>query len=87
MATPASTGLCRYKDIFQAPGTGVHSIRFLGVAAVDLGLTIVGALLLSRTTGVSPWLCITGLLAAGVVAHRVFCVDTALNKAIFGVNA
>ena len=79
-----ATGLCRYKDVFGAPGTGVHSVRLLGLAAVDLGLTLVAALVLSRASRLSPWVCIVVFVASGVLLHRLFCVDTVLNKAIFG---
>jgi hypothetical protein len=35
-------------NIFGEPNTGIHSYRIFGVAAVDLGMTILGAYLLSK---------------------------------------
>jgi len=32
--------LCKYKDIFGKPNTGAHKYRFLGVAIIDVILTI-----------------------------------------------
>jgi hypothetical protein len=79
----AASGLCRFRHTLQAPGTGVHSVRFLGVAFVDLAITLMAALLLARASGLSPWLLFGLLLVLGVLVHRLFCVDTALNKRIF----
>jgi hypothetical protein len=42
--------LTKYKYIFGRPGEGVHTYRLLDVAAVDYGLTIAGAIILSWTT-------------------------------------
>lgn len=78
-----ATGLCRFRDALQAPGTGVHSLRLLGVAVVDLGLTLLAALLLARASGLSPWLLFGLLLVLGVLVHRLFCVNTALNNTVF----
>ena len=33
--------ICKYKDIFGKPNDGVHSIRFLNIAIVDLLMTII----------------------------------------------
>lgn len=84
-----SNGACRYRWALGKEGEGVHSLRVFDVAAVDVALTLVGAALLAAGTG--P---LTGcrfaasaacLFALGVVLHRLFCVNTTVNKAIFGV--
>jgi len=76
-------GLCKYKDIFGKPGTGVHSIRFMGVAIVDVILTFIGALLISYYTKYSLlWVTII-LFGLGILAHRLFCVRTTLDKLLF----
>jgi len=38
---------CQYKNIFGEPGTGIHSYRVFGFAAVDILGTILGALFIS----------------------------------------
>lgn len=77
--------LCQYKDIFGEPAKGVHAYRVLDIAIVDMGMTTLAAYLLSQRMGISfphTWV---SMIALGVVAHRVFCVNTTLNKVLFGV--
>jgi len=72
--------LCVYKDIFGKPGEGVHSLRFMNIAVVDMGLTLAAAYLLSHYT---TWTFIEssiGLLGLGFVMHWLFCVETTLTK-------
>lgn len=76
--------LCVYKDVFGRPGEGAHSIRVGGIALVDLGLTIGVAWLLARAYKVPMWKVFSALLCLGILVHRLFCVNTALNQAIFG---
>ncbi|NBU33889.1 hypothetical protein EB118_02210 [bacterium] len=78
------TYLCKYKDIFGAPNTGVHRTRFLGFAAVDLFLTIAVAVGISRRYNTPVVKTIGYLILLGIVVHKLFCVDTQLNKMIFG---
>jgi hypothetical protein len=70
-------------DIFGAPGSGVHSIRFMGLAIVDLGLTTVVAIWLSRAKRTSFWKTLAWLLGAGICIHRAFGVRTTLDKLLF----
>lgn len=75
---------CEYKDIFGRPGEGVHSVRIGGLALVDLGLTVTAAWAVGKFARIPFWLALAALLCLGVVAHWAFCVDTALNKMLFG---
>jgi hypothetical protein len=70
---------CQYKDIFGQPGTGAHTHVF-GIAVVDLGLTIGGALVISKLTGKSAWFILFILLIMGIFLHWVFCVETTFAK-------
>ena len=74
--------LCQYKDMFGEPDTGVHSYRLFNIAIVDLLLTIVAAYLLSRYFNKGFIYVLVLLLALGVLAHWLFCVDTAFNTFI-----
>jgi len=76
--------LCSFSDVFGRPGEGVHSVRLAGVAVVDLGLTIGAAWLLSRWLLAGFWKVLLALLLLGVVAHRLFCVRTAVDGWLFG---
>ena len=79
-----SSGMCQYKDVFGKPGEGPHSLRFAGVAVVDLGLTVAAAWAIARVWNLSIWKVLACLLVLGVVMHRMFCVNTTVNKALFG---
>jgi len=78
--------LCKYKDIFGKPDEGVHSYRLFGFAIVDTLLTILGAFLLYKYfgNGRDAWAFLIGLFLVGILVHRIFCVNTALNVRIFG---
>lgn len=77
---------CAYRDIFGKPNEGVHSIRLFNIAIVDLALTVAAAVAISKYWWRGKhFLVILGiLLLSGIVAHWLFCVNTTLNKAIFG---
>jgi len=74
--------LCQYKNYFGAPNTGLHQHRILGFAAVDLGLTLLVALFVSYSLEINPIMSIFGFMVLGIIAHKLFCVDTALNTAL-----
>jgi hypothetical protein len=75
--------LCQYKDILGKVGEGVHSPRFLGVAIVDVLLTILGSYLLSLTFHWNFWITMLCLFILGVILHRIFCVRTTIDKVLF----
>lgn len=77
--------LCRFRDVFGAPGTGVHSHRVpgLSLATVDLGLTIAVSYLISQRYSLNPYKTLGYAILLGIVVHKLFCVDTQLNKWIF----
>ena len=76
--------LCKYKSIFGDPGQGAHSVRLFGLAFVDTALTVVAALLVSWKFKTGKLETIACAFLIGIVAHAVFCVDTALNRFLFG---
>jgi len=46
-------GLCKYKNIFGKPNTGVHSYKLFDLAIVDIAVTLLAvyAILLSFLSG------------------------------------
>ena len=72
--------LCEYKDIAGKPGEGVHAPRFMGMAAYDLFGTILGAIGIAYLGNFSVWLTIIVLMVLGIIAHWLFCVDTAIIR-------
>jgi hypothetical protein len=75
---------CPYKRVFGDPNTGIHSTRILGLAAVDVAATFAAAALLSALLRASFPAVLAALVGLGIIAHRVFCVNTTLNVLIFG---
>jgi hypothetical protein len=86
------TNLCKYKNIFGEPGKDLHSIRFLDLAIIDVLATILSALFIHhfiiekmfKIYTVSIWLVIFLCFLAGIIAHRLFCVRTTIDKLLFG---
>ena len=76
-------GLCQCKDMLGEPGKGLHSYRVGNIAIVDLGLTILGAFIMSRLLGTNFIITLLALLLLGVILHRVFCVRTTVDKFLF----
>jgi len=74
----------QYKNIFGKEGEGAHSIRFLNIAIVDLVFTIIGALLISYFTNTNFFIIFIILMLMAIILHRLFCVNTTINKLIFG---
>lgn len=74
---------CEYKDVFGAPGTGVHSVRIFNIAVVDMLLTVVVAYFIGKhyrlnAIGIFWVFCV--LLLASLVIHEALCVNTTLTK-------
>lgn len=83
MSTTTKTNLCKYKNMFGEPGTGAHSYRFWNIAVVDVVLTILAGLILSWITGMTRVHSIIAMFVLGIIAHRMFCVRTTVDKLLF----
>ena len=75
--------LCKYKDIFGAPNTGIHSYRVFNIAIVDFSLTIIAAIIIAYIFDINVFISIFSLLLLGIVMHRIFCVRTTIDKLIY----
>jgi hypothetical protein len=76
--------LCKYKNILGKPNTGIHSYKFYGISMGDVGLTILGAALISWLSNLNFFLILIILFLSGIILHRIFCVRTTVDKLIFG---
>ena len=74
----------QFADIFGKPNKGVHSYRIFNIAIVDVIATIAGALLISFLFKINFFLVLVVLFLLGIVLHRLFCVDTTINRFLFG---
>jgi hypothetical protein len=74
---------CKYKDIFGKPNEDVHSIRLGNFAIIDIILTIIGGYFISNYFKLNLLNTIILLFVLGIIAHRLFCVRTQVDKLIF----
>ncbi len=75
--------LCKYKDMFGKPNTGAHSYRVFDIAIVDVLFTIIGAYILSKIFKWNFLKTVIVFFIIGIIAHRVFCVRTTVDKLLF----
>jgi hypothetical protein len=75
--------LCKYKNALGEPKKGVHSYRFFGVALADVVMTLIGAAIISYFSGYSFFYVSAFLFVLGIALHRLFCVRTTIDKALF----
>lgn len=89
--------LCQFSSVLGEPNKGIHSYRIFGLAAVDLGLSLLLASIiavvsysfLSKKYEMKKYNFLVLLLISilivfisGIKAHQLFCVETKLNKAL-----
>lgn len=83
--------LCMYKNIFGKVTKGVHSYRFFNLAMVDVIMTLIGGLIISKLSRITKssyyhlsFIQTTiGLFILGIIMHRLFCVRTTIDKLLF----
>lgn len=72
--------LCQYKDALGKPNEGFRKYRIFDIAVVDTLLAIVLGLLLSKLLNTSKFNGILISFLLSIIFHRIFCVDTTINK-------
>ena len=75
--------LCEYKDLFGKPMEGLRKYRIFNIAILDTVVVIIFALLFSWVTKVNIWLTLVVFFVSGIIAHRLFCVRTGIDKLLF----
>ena len=78
--------LSEYKDIFGKPGEGAHAYRIFDLAIVDVIFTIIGGYIIAYSLNWSKPKTIIGLFILGIFMHRLFNVETTIDKIIFNTN-
>lgn len=77
--------LCQYQNMLGKPGVGFHNHLGMGFAVLDLVGTVgITYLINQRTQYKSFPKVFGGLMITAITLHKVFCVDTVLNRYIFG---
>lgn len=75
--------LCKYKNALGEPNKGIHSYRFMGVAIMDVIMTILAAYLISIFFKYNFIYTTIVLFILGIILHRLFCVRTTVDKLLF----
>lgn len=75
--------LCRLKNMLGEPNKGIHSIRLFNVAIVDVLMTIIASVVISKIFHIPLVFVLICLFSLGIVMHRVFCVRTTVDKLLF----
>ena len=75
--------LCPYKLIFGVPDEGVHHFRILDIAIFDVLATVLLAKFISVYTKYDFYHILVILFIIGIIAHRLFCVRTTIDKLLF----
>jgi len=78
--------MCIFKNlnkIFGEPGKGLHSIRILNIAVVDVVLTILFSYIISKKYKLNFKKTLLNMFLLGVISHEIFCVKTTINKLLF----
>jgi hypothetical protein len=77
--------LCKYKNILGEVGKGIHSYRIFNIAIADVLLTILAAYVIHIFMPKYKFVYILlFLFLLGIILHRLFCVDTTVDKLLFG---
>lgn len=75
---------CKYKNIFGKIKEGLHSYRIYNIAIIDVLLTIIVAYIIYYMFPRYKFSLILLLLfLLGIIAHRLFCVRTTIDKLVF----
>ena len=75
--------LCKYKNLFGKPNEGLRKYRVFDIAILDTAVVIIIGVIISYVTKYNIWLTLAVLFISGIIAHRVFCVRTGVDKLLF----
>jgi len=78
--------LCKYKNLFGTPRTGLRKYRIFDIALLDTVVTIICAYLIAWFFNWTFWKVLVIVFISGIFAHRLFCVRTGLDKKLFPNN-
>lgn len=69
--------------LIGVPGEGIHSYRIFNIAYMDVIVVLVAAILLAWAMSWSYIKTIVVIFILGIGVHRVLCVRTSVDKALF----
>ena len=80
--------LCKYKDVLGKPNEGIRKIRdpVFGTALSDVIIMLLASFLISNYFNYSLSSVVILMFILSVLAHRLFCVRTTVDKFLFPSN-
>ena len=84
--------LCKYKNIFGEPKTGLHNYRIFNIAVIDVLATLLVSVIIHQIIIVEwlkmygiikLWMVIVFMFVLGILLHQLFCVRTTVDKLLF----
>jgi hypothetical protein len=75
--------LCIYHDLLGLPGQGLHKYRIFDIAVFDTFVVICLAAFIAWYFEKPFWQVFAATILVGIIAHRLFCVRTTVDKWLF----
>ena len=84
--------LCKYRNIFGEPKTGLHNYRIFNIAVFDVLATLLVSVIIHQIIIVEwlkmygiikLWMVIVFMFVLGILLHQLFCVRTTVDKLLF----
>ena len=77
---------CKYKDILGKPKSGLHQYRVFNIAILDVLFTFILAKFVQYyiMEDTNIWIILITTFIIGIIIHRIFCVETTIDKLLFG---
>jgi hypothetical protein len=75
--------LCKYKDILGKPNEGIRKYRIFDIAIFDTLVVIIFSYFIAKFLNWSFLFTAVLIFIIGIIAHRLFCVRTGLDKKLF----
>lgn len=69
--------------MFGKPNEGIRKYRLFDIALMDTAVVVLFGFIISYFTGYNIWFVLAVLFILGIIAHRLFCVRTGLDKKLF----
>lgn len=80
--------LCPYKySIFGKPNEGIHKYRIFDLGIVDVIVPIIVSYFIAKYFNYDFKQVTIAMFLLGIIIHRLFCVDTKIDKLLFGTNS
>ena len=72
-----------FNKILGEPGKGLHSIRIMNIAIIDVIFTILLSYIISKKYKYNFKKTLLNMFLLGIASHEIFCVKTTINKILF----